>query len=245
MIKVAIVDDDINVCFKIEEYILSYAAAISESFDVETFQSGEKFLEYWDEQCQFDLIFLDIELYNLNGIEVGSILRKIKENYKVQIIYISAKNTYAMKLFQNRPFDFIVKPVNKEKIWSVLSDYVKEFICTKIYYKYTINRKEYSILVDDIIYIQSNRKKLLINTRKETIEIYGKLDDEIKKLPENLFLRIHRCYAVNVNYISRFSPEEITLINGEEFSISKTFQDKVSEKLLSSVHDKIIAGGEK
>lgn len=245
MIKVAIVDDDINVCFKIEEYILSYAAAISESFDVETFQSGEKFLEYWDEQCQFDLIFLDIELYNLNGIEVGSILRKIKENYKVQIIYISAKNTYAMKLFQNRPFDFIVKPVNKEKIWSVLSDYVKEFICTKIYYKYTINRKEYSILVDDIIYIQSNRKKLLINTRKETTEIYGKLDDEIKKLPENLFLRIHRCYAVNVNYISRFSPEEITLINGEEFSISKTFQDKVSEKLLSSVHDKIIAGGEK
>ena len=117
MIKVAIVDDDINVCFKIEEYILSYAATNSESFEVEAFQSGEKFLEYWDEQCQFDLIFLDIELYNLNGIEVGSILRKIKENYKVQIIYISAKNTYAMKLFQNRPFDFIVKPVNKEKIW--------------------------------------------------------------------------------------------------------------------------------
>ena len=245
MIKVAIVDDDINVCFKIEEYILSYAAAISESFDVETFQSGEKFLEYWDEQCQFDLIFLDIELYNLNGIEVGSILRKIKENYKVQIIYISAKNTYVMKLFQNRPFDFIVKPVNKEKIWSVLSDYVKEFIFTKFYYKYTINRKEYSILVDNIIYIQSNRKKLLINTSKETIEIYGKLDDEIKKLPENLFLRIHRCYAVNVNFISGFSPEEITLINGEKFSISKTFQDKVSEKLLSSVHDKIIEGGEK
>ena len=100
-------------------------------------------------------------------------------------------------------------------------------------------------MVDDIIYIQSNRKKLLINTSKETIEIYGKLDDEIKKLPENLFLRIHRCYAVNVNYISGFSPEEITLINGEKFSISKTFQDKVSEKLLSSVHDKIIEGGEK
>ena len=66
-----------------------------------------------------------------------------------------------------------------------------------------------------------------------------------KEVTWKSFLRIHRCYAVNVNYISGFSPEEITLINGEKFSISKTFQDKVSEKLLSSVHDKIIEGGEK
>ena len=106
MIKVAIVDDDINVCFKIEEYILSYAAAISESFDVETFQSGEKFLEYWDEQCQFDLIFLDIELYNLNGIEVGSILRKIKENYNQDKEFLMSNMFVIFFLFQRKDTSF-------------------------------------------------------------------------------------------------------------------------------------------
>lgn len=93
--------------------------------------------------------------------------------------------------------------------------------------------------------MQSNRKKLLIKTKKETIEIYGKLSDEIKKLPENLFLRIHRCYAVNIDYVSGFSPGEITLINDEKFSISKTFQDKINQKLIESVHDKVLSGGEK
>ena len=245
MIKIAIVDDDIRVCFDIEKYVLNYSDFSLEKFEVEIFQSGEKFLEYWDNQCQFDLVFLDIELYELNGIKVGNILRKIKEDYKVQIVYISTLKTYAMELFQNRPFDFIVKPVKEEKVWSTLKDYITGFVTTKSYYKYTLNRKEYSIWVKDIIYLQSNRKKLLIKTKKETIEIYGKLSDEIKKLPENLFLRIHRCYAVNIDYVSGFSPGEITLINDEKFSISKTFQDKINQKLIESVHDKVLSGGEK
>ena len=64
-------------------------------------------------------MILDIELARLSGIDVGKFLREENRNFHTQIIYVSSKETYAMKLFSVQPLDFLVKPVKKEELFKL------------------------------------------------------------------------------------------------------------------------------
>lgn len=244
MIRIAIVDDDNTVCANIERYILDYSKTNQIELDVEVFENGEAFFDFWHLDHQFDLIFLDIELYEMNGIEVGRVLRKAEQNHHVQILYISANDTYAMELFHNRPFDFIVKPITKERITLALNEYLAEFPQEQSFFEYVRDRKKQRMLINKIIYIQSNRKKLIIATVDGTFEIYGKLDEILEEQLSSYFVRIHRCYAVNVQHITELSYEDVVLTNNEKFSISRPLQKQVREQLILLEHNKILTRAE-
>ena len=80
------------------------------------------------ERKDFDIVFLDIELPKVSGIGVGRYIREVLKNEIVQIAYISAKEGYAMELFEFRPINFLVKPLEKEKVAKVIEKY---FIITE------------------------------------------------------------------------------------------------------------------
>ena len=111
MYRIAICDDEKSTCAEIESYILMYSKLRFIRNEIEVFYSGEAFCEYVKQGNFFDLLFLDIELPAINGIEVGKFVRTSLGDEKMDIIYISSKINYAMQLFQNRPMDFLVKPV--------------------------------------------------------------------------------------------------------------------------------------
>ncbi|MDE7311231.1 MAG: GHKL domain-containing protein [Eubacterium sp.] len=81
----------------------------------------------------FDLIFLDIVLDKMNGVEAGRIIREQMEDNTTQIIFISSKENYTLQLFKIRPFDFLVKPVHYEHIEQVMDAYIKLFDTKKIF----------------------------------------------------------------------------------------------------------------
>src|SRR5665648_1177393 len=116
MFRIAICDDEPVICQQIENIILNCQIIINKEMKIEVFYSGEELCAFIENGYEFDLIFLDIELKLINGIET---CRKIREEYKddiTQVVYISAKQGYAMDLFDSRPLNFLVKPLNKEKI---------------------------------------------------------------------------------------------------------------------------------
>ena len=68
-----------------------------------------------------DILYLDIELFEVSGIDAGIFIRKQMENHTMQIIYISGKQSYAQQLFKVQPMDFLVKPIEEEKIEETLA----------------------------------------------------------------------------------------------------------------------------
>ena len=68
----------------------------------------------------FDVIFLDMEMEGITGIEVGKWLREIRKNEKTEIIYMAEDERHVVELFQNRPFDFLLKPLTEKKVFQVL-----------------------------------------------------------------------------------------------------------------------------
>ena len=108
------------------------------------------------------------------------------------------------------------------------------------YYEYMLDRRKHRIVSTNILYFQSNRKKLIVATATGSIETYEKLDDVMNSKIGKKFIRIHRCYAVNPLHITEFSYDEVILTNGEHLTISRSLRQLVSERLLASEHIRIL-----
>lgn len=116
MFKIAICDDEKTVCSEIESIIIKYKSQCVAELDVEVFYSGEELCGFVSQGNYFDLIFLDIEMQLLNGVEVGLKLRHEMDNQTTQIVYVSCRESYYRELFEVRPLNFINKPVTSSKI---------------------------------------------------------------------------------------------------------------------------------
>lgn len=125
MLRIAICDDAEIICIKIENIILQYQEKELDRFEIEVFYSGEELIRFIESDHSFDLLFLDIELKSIDGIEVGRIIREEMGNEEMQIIYISGQQNYAMDLFENRPLQFLIKPLQEKIIISYLEKAIK------------------------------------------------------------------------------------------------------------------------
>lgn len=125
MYKIGICDDNIAVGAEIEKYLLEYASTENfEDIEIEVFLSGEDLCRAIRNNSNiFHLLFLDIELGDLDGISVGNILRKEMKNEITQVIFISYTQEYAMQLFKVRPMDFLIKPITYNKIYDIMQIY--------------------------------------------------------------------------------------------------------------------------
>lgn len=232
MYRIGICDDQIEFCRELERLIQIYARRENISVKTEIFTSGEEFFKAIGKGRIFNLLFLDIELEGMDGVEVGRRLREKGENEVTQIIYVSSKESYAMQLFQIRPFDFLIKPVDMEKVSNVMSEYKRLFPDRKLFFSYHIGKKAYVISENDILYFQCERKKIRVITTKGQKEYYGKMSDVEKQISKDIFCTVHKSYIINMNYVSEFCPNEVVMCNAIKIPISQTMRKKVREKIL-------------
>lgn len=232
MYKIMICDDEKNTCAMLEKNIQQYAIRNGYTFDIEMFFSGDKLREYLKMGNQPDILFLDIELPGLDGIGVGKFIREELENEQICIVYISSKLSYAMDLFQNRPFDFLVKPLKTQKVFDVLNHIMKVIEKSKDYFEFQNKRSVIRILYNDILYFKSSGKKIEIVQKNSIQMFYGKLSEIEKQLPFQMFLSIHKSYLVHADYIEKYTYEWIEMINGDILHISKVNRPQVRKAIL-------------
>lgn len=160
MFKVAICDDEIGTCNDIENIILSFSKSYAIQIETEVFYSGETLYYSIREDCQFDLVFLDIQLLQMDGVQVGKQIREQLGNENISIVYISSKETYAMSLFQVRPLDFLIKPIAKDKIFETLRKFIHLNEVKKKVFYFNRDKSIYRLSFDEIRYFACNKKRL-------------------------------------------------------------------------------------
>ncbi len=133
MYRVGICDDDKVLCSLLEEQIQGLSADISVKFEIEVWYSGESLERDLKKGVGLDLLFLDIELLQKNGIEIGAFIRDEMEDTDTHIVYISSKQGYAMELFKMQPLEFLVKPISVARLKEVLERSMKRKKCTMCY----------------------------------------------------------------------------------------------------------------
>lgn len=232
MYNIGICDDGNATCTSIENMILRYAGEKGIKAEISVWYTGEELCRYLQNYSHPDILFLDIELLELTGIEVGSFIRNELNDREMQIIYISGKSSYAQQLFKTQPMDFLVKPITQTQIDEAMETAVKILGKSTKRFRYQNGKEYHYVPMGEILYFSSQGRKIIIHTDHGEKEFYGKLKDLMKSLPDE-FLSIHQSYAVNTMHIVKYTYEAVELTDKTELAVSKAHRKKVRESLLN------------
>ena len=221
MIQIAICEDNLVYAKNISEKIARYFWKKEIDINISIFSTYSELSSI--NLKNFDLFFLDIELGEFSGIDIGVDVKN--SNPAATIIYISAFYTYAISGYKARPIAYILKSDNQfeNSLYNSLDEYVQE----KLTPKETITLKnrddEKTVFLDDIVYIESFGRKLSIHfINDNTFEIYGKISDMENKLSNKGFLRIHKSYIINMKFLEKISNYQAYLSTNQVFPTSES-----------------------
>ena len=230
MINVAICDDDVATTGNLETMLQEIAKRNFVQTEMEVFWDGKKLIKAIENGTYFDIVFLDIEMGQEDGITVA---RRIRETDKsVLIVYVTSHESYIQESFEVRPFRFLVKPVGEERLEACFREAYEEISSNDSYFRYNYQRLSHKVLIRDILYFESNRRKIYIVTEKEELELYGKLNEIEESLKESkvAFLRVHQSFLVNYKHVDGIGYDFVVMDNGKRISISEDRRRQISEE---------------
>jgi len=217
----AICDDEKRITAELENALLNLLSNLNIKCEIDVYFTGEELCAKMEEGVQYNLIFLDIEFSKnaINGVEVGKHIRDTYPNDMISIVYISWEMKYSMQLFDIRPLNFLIKPLDYSKVEQVVKTYLKISTLWSGHLTYKIGHSVHKTKIKDIIYVQSDKRKLILHLtdgRKE--EFYGTLKEVFEEQLQRVdFLFIHASYAVNYDYVAAVKYDEVILTTGSAF----------------------------
>ena len=212
---IAICDDEEQIQKQIRELVIKQMPDCV----TEVFASGEELLE---SQVLYDILFLDIQMEGMDGIETAKEIRK--RDKESVLIFITGIREYVFEAFDVSALHYLVKPISEKRFADVFkraADHVKRRDQAQAKRLLIRSRKrKMTIFTKDIYYIESQRRKVGIHTVKEVIEIYATMN-ELEEQVGDSFFRCHRGYIVNMAYIAEYGSDFIQLCTGEDIYLSK------------------------
>ncbi len=225
IMKIAICDDDKQLRKDLRHLIEIQLDLMALTYEIEEYGSGTSLLDHMD-QKEPDILFLDIEMPGMGGMDTARALRNLEK--KMLIIFITAYPDYVFQGYEVHAFHYILKPYGKAKLKEVLESAVKELSTLEEQF-YLVQQKSGTLRLSirEISYFKSDRRNVCaVQKNGEQISFYEKLDEVEAKLPE-CFQRIHNRYLVNMNCISKIESASC-ICNGEELPVSRAYKQSLA-----------------
>lgn len=197
------------------------------SFETDIFFDGETLWEAIEKHGSYDIIYLDIEMENMDGITVA---RKIREQDPYTILlFVSSYDSYYEQLFEVEPLRFLRKPINPEKFEEYFKIAYGRLMNLDERLHFEFNKRLYQIPYRSIMYMESRRRVIhLIENGGQEYRFYMKMNDLMQEISRvgHMFIRIHCSYVVNYYYIKTFGASEVVLLNGEVLPVSIEYKNE-------------------
>lgn len=230
MITIAVCDDSKNMVDAMKAYLDEYREKTEKELCVFTFLSGEELLNNYN--CKYDIIFLDIRMPGMNGIQVAEKIRE--KDQKVIIIFLTSLVQHALDGYKVRAANYLIKPITKNRLkmeidrWTMQLEQKEEPFITV-----HNDNGNYKLLLKSISYIETYNRNLMIHTDQGNIVCYWKLKEMENMIKKYGFARNHSSYIVNLFYVSNIEKMEIKLITGERLPIGKSKKKEFMQELSS------------
>ena len=218
MISIAIVEDDDREASILKEYINKYGESNGKKFRIVRFENAFSLLDNY--RPVYDIIFMDIEMPHLNGMEAAKKLRQLDN--VVTLIFVTNLAKYAVKGYEVDALDFMVKPIGYPNFMMKLKKALAK-LSSNAEYNIVVSRREGIVRISSrkIIYIEVTGHKLTYHLPDEVVEAQGVLSDLENQLEICDFMRCNSCYLINPQYISQVQGYTVTMKNGDELRISR------------------------
>ena len=234
MLRIAICDDNEEQISLLRELLGEWSEGKSFALVIDEYISAESFLfSYPDNPC--DLILLDIEMKKINGMELAKKLRS--ENDMLPIIFITGYSEYMSEGYEVEALHYLLKPVDKEKLFAVLDRYTKRH-STGNEIMLICEDKSLHISPDMIMYCEAVGKKTHVHLSEREVLVCITGIGEMKKLLADDHVFCHRSYIVNLRFVKSIGKTEVCLDNGENIPLSRRLYKEVNDAFIKFYTEK-------
>lgn len=228
--RIAICDDEEVQQLLLKKYLEEWALENGIPLETKLFASGEGFLFAWEDDRDYDLLVLDIEMGKMNGMELAEKIREKDED--IAILFVTGYDQYMAQGFEVAALHYLLKPVRREKLSEVL-DRLRTKRKQEEKLLFRTEHGPLSLPLSKIWYIEARAHQCILYTEDEAHLVcspISRMADELGRRPE--FVRCHRSYLVNVRHISAIVKPELVLDDKRRIPVSRSAEKGVSQAFI-------------
>jgi len=233
MLKIAICDDDQIFLQQLHTQLVSWMNS-NEPSQIICFHDGDSLI-HAHTRDPFDIIFLDILMPMLNGIETAGELRSLDKN--VKIVFLTSSPEFAVDSYTVKASNYLLKPLNKDKLLFCLNELLMEIRASSAHLLVKGINATHRISLENIEFLEAQNKHVMFSLADgqtifstEPLYVYEK-----QLLISDGFFRCHRSYIVNIYLIHTYTSKEITMCSGLHIPISRSCQKEFEEAYFSAL----------
>ena len=228
MIRIAICDDEKHMADHIRAMASDFFRKKNREIQLRTFSSGEELLSY---DGQIDILFLDIQMKGMDGIETARKLRDSK--FRGFLIFITVLKEMVFQSFEVQAYDYLVKPVEEkqfektmERLYTSMQNASEDSLLVQKGYEGRIIREE------EIVFCEIIDRKIYLNLASgEVVDYYERIENLETKLGSHFF-RCHRSYLINLKHLKGYKNGTACMDNGKEVPVSRLRSKEFSSVVL-------------
>lgn len=228
--KIAICDDEQIYIDNIAEHLDIFSAENNIDFEKSIFTSSADILA---SDIRFDIAVLDVEMDNINGIKLGSELRK--RNPHIILIYVTAYRKYLDDALNLNAVRFFEKPLDPQRFYRGLHDAVKRIDNTSISFYLKDQELTERISAQDIIFVEIEKRKTKVVTRDKEYHSDHHISFWQDKLTSTIFISPHKSYIINFNYVTAYERNYVILDERYKVNIARNKQADFYRKFMQYV----------
>lgn len=218
MFKIAICDGNLADASELKGLVLQMAADAGVTASVDMYRNARALYEAMGRQ-RYRLLFLETEIGGENGIDLARRIRFHHED--TDFIFVTAKEDYALAAYSAFPIGYILKKVNRKKLYEPLARAFKRDSLLPTILLRMPSGGEISLRIGDILYAEVYQSDLVVHTAKQSVHCSGALATVCEELPGEDFYRSHRNYVVNLRFVTEIGRYFFVLEDGERVPIAK------------------------
>ena len=243
MLNIVILDDEQEQVSLLQRLCFDYFVNKEFECKIYTYTNSDDLIK--NSNMEIDLLLLDIEMPNHNGLEIAHKIRLI--NKKCFICFITNYTDYVFESYDVHAFDYILKPVNKERLYFLIDEIIKYRNITKKLSdkKLMFHTLEGSIFLNqnDILYfeyydkyIRKHNRVTVLHTMNDEYILREKIKDLMLKVDNNMFVLPHKSFIINLDYIKQISKNSIIMQNNANIPLSQKKSSEVRNKFSQYIH---------
>lgn len=234
--KITICDDDKQELLQLRQFVDEFLSCDFEEgkIEVHSFQSSLELIKQLENGKYFDVFLLDVIMPGITGMELANHIRNTDQASK--IIFLTSSPEFALESYSVDAFNYLLKPVQKEKLFSVLKKAINDiYIGTKKYIIVKTQIGMFKIFMHELIYVEVIGRTIFFHQTNgvviEGISTISKI--EVDLLTDKRFIKPHRSYIVNLDYIKNLSLDGFTTTNNQLIPISRNVFREVKQTYIN------------
>ena len=229
MIKIAICDDEKTVIDEIKK-LVNESFAQEDECEIINFDNSKEFSLYYSKKNKADIIFMDIEIDDMSGLDLINKVRVFDDN--VIVIFVTSHNTHVTEAFRLGAFQYISKPIVGKLFHRELRRAILSMNKHRKILRIEWQGEDKFIDIQDILYIESLNKKIAIYMEDNNVyEMTKQLSTICKELADYNFGQSHRSYIINLSKVFSVNANEVKLNNGTTVQVGRKFREEFKTKL--------------